>query len=105
MGKIINVLIADVSMLARYVIRTVLSKVGCCVQDAGDGQKALDLDKQNISDLVMTDISMPKTTGIELVATLQKLNAYKFNPILVLAMQRGKIRSEQANYNGSLPGL
>ena len=42
------------------------------VAKAADGAKALELTKQHQPDIVLTDIEMPKMTGIELAQAIQK---------------------------------
>lgn len=44
------------------------------VQTANNGQEAIEKFKENSVDIVVTDINMPKVTGIELLANLKKIN-------------------------------
>ena len=44
--------------------------------EAGDGEEALTLYKQHQPEIVLTDISMPKMNGLDLVAEIRKLSPH-----------------------------
>jgi len=101
MGKEISVLVVDDSESMRYVICATLLSMGCHVQRASDGCDALKLAKNNIFDLVITDINMPNMNGFQLIESLRALGAYKFIPILTLTTLSDKASKHKAKLAGA----
>jgi CheY-like chemotaxis protein len=60
-----RVLVIDDEQVIRETVRDVLSKYGCAVDTARDGDEAGALVNQHTFDLVLTDIRMPGKTGYE----------------------------------------
>ncbi len=56
------------------------------IQDVGSGEKALEFLKSNEIDLLITDLSMPQMTGLELVRSVRKL--YPAISIVVLTFHQ-----------------
>jgi two-component system chemotaxis response regulator CheY len=82
-----NILIVDDSMTMRQMVNFTLSSAGHAVTEAGNTDEALlNAGKQRF-DLVISDVNMPGRSGIELVAELRKLEAYKFVPIILLTTE------------------
>jgi signal transduction histidine kinase len=82
-----KILIIDDEFNTRYAIDFALSKAGYKTTNAGNGSEALNLLKEslmtrNLFDLVITDIQMPKMTGMELINEMEKANIRV--PILVI---------------------
>lgn len=73
----------DESQIAR-VLRRGLSARGYEVQTAADGEEALSTFSQWPADLVITDLSMPQMSGLELCRRLRKLSQV---PIIVLSVK------------------
>ena len=57
---------------------------------AGNGKEALDILKNKACKLLITDLDMPKMTGIELVDTIRKLNI----PLTIIGMSFKDKKSE-----------
>jgi YesN/AraC family two-component response regulator len=70
-----RILIVDDSLLVRSGLHAALSSNGAFdeVLLAEDGQKGLDVLKQERPDLVCTDIEMPNMTGLELLEAVGEL--------------------------------
>ncbi|WP_251860031.1 response regulator [Clostridium sp. Marseille-Q2269] len=79
-----NILIIDDSASIRSFIRNILEGANYKVYEASDGEEGMELYKKcgNI-DLVVTDIYMPKKSGLEVVVELQ--NQYKGTKIIVFS--------------------
>lgn len=60
---------ADIRMLIRYN----LEKEGFTVLDADNGEKGIELAKQNVPDLILLDVMMPVMDGIETCERLRKI--------------------------------
>jgi two-component system KDP operon response regulator KdpE len=87
-----RVLVVDDETGIRKVVRDALERAGHEVESAPDGAAALDLAEEKPFDLVVTDLSMPKMSGIELVRRIREKSAV---PILVLTVrqeEREKVR-------------
>lgn len=65
-----RILIIDDEPLVRSVLRSILERNGHTVMDAPDGRAGLALWRHTPSDLVITDIFMPETDGIEVILQL-----------------------------------
>ncbi|EJP6474056.1 response regulator [Clostridium sp. FAM 1755] len=79
-----NILVIDDSAIIRSFVRNILEDANYKVYEACDGEEGIELYKKcgNI-DLVMTDIYMPKKSGLEVVVELQK--KYKGTKIIVFS--------------------
>ncbi|AVQ37982.1 response regulator [Clostridium botulinum] len=79
-----NILVIDDSASIRGFVRNILEKANYKVYEACDGEEGIEVYKKcgNI-DLVMTDIYMPKKSGLEVVVELQK--KYKGTKIIVFS--------------------
>ena len=79
-----RLLIVDDSTSMRQMVAFALSSGGYSVEQAEDGQAALDIAKGQRFDAVVTDVNMPRMDGIELIRQLRQLPTYKFTPLLML---------------------
>jgi two-component system chemotaxis response regulator CheY len=98
-----TILAVDDSASMRQMVRYTLEGAGYKVVQASDGVEALELAKNGVADLVLTDVNMPRMDGIELVRELRALSNYKFVPMLVLTTESGqetKMRGKQAGATG-----
>lgn len=66
----LNVLVVEDNDQVRAYARCLLSELGCTVQEASDGAKALVLVERQRFDLVLSDVVMPGMSGIELAREL-----------------------------------
>ncbi len=83
-----NVLVVDDEPQITRVLRTTLSGRGYSVRTAGDGDEALEVMRGWLPDLVITDLSMPNMSGLELCRRIRAKSAI---PIIVLSV-RGEER-------------
>jgi DNA-binding NarL/FixJ family response regulator len=81
-----RILIADDHPIVRRGLRQILeeNKAVAGVDEAGNGQEALDKVKTGKFDVVMLDISMPGMNGLETLAELKKLKPTL--PVLILSI-------------------
>ena len=69
-----RILIVDDSRAMRMIVSRVLRQAGygeSILEEAENGQDALDIIRAGVPDLVLSDWNMPVMTGIELLRTLQ----------------------------------
>ena len=68
-----RILIIDDEPPVRDVLRRILERHGHTVMDAPDGQAGLALWRHTPGDLVLTDLFMPDTDGIEVIVQLTRV--------------------------------
>ncbi|HZK61407.1 MAG TPA: response regulator, partial [Anaerovoracaceae bacterium] len=69
-----NILIVDDELNVRQLLSKILSKEGYTVYTAGDGVDALELFQTTNIDIIISDIKMPRMTGIELLHKIKQLD-------------------------------
>jgi len=79
-----RILVVDDETQIARVLKTALNSQGYEVKTAGDGESALNLATDWIPDLVVTDLSMPGMTGIELCRSVRERSHV---PIIVLSVR------------------
>jgi two-component system, OmpR family, KDP operon response regulator KdpE len=79
-----NILVVDDESQITRVLRTTLSGHGYTVRTAGDGDEALEVMREWSPDLVITDLSMPNMSGLELC---RRIRAKSQLPIIILSVR------------------
>lgn len=79
-----RILVVDDETQITRVLKTTLQSQGYEVKTAADGESALDLAIDWIPDLIVTDLSMPRMTGIELCRVVRERSQV---PIIVLSVR------------------
>jgi two-component system sensor histidine kinase RpfC len=82
----LRVLVADDQQANRTVLTRILERAGHKVQQAGDGEEALDqLESDNI-DLAIVDMHMPRLSGLDVLRQLRYMQAGgRRTPVIVLS--------------------
>ena len=70
----LDVLYVEDDPQIRESVGLYLKKFFKSVQSAADGAEGLEIYKKNIFDIVVTDIEMPKMTGLEMSSKIKKIN-------------------------------
>lgn len=65
-----TILVVDDSATVRDVLKAVLQTVGHSIVEAADGDAALHVAARQPIDLLLTDIVMPRMSGVDLARTL-----------------------------------
>ncbi len=78
------VLIADDDPTVRLLVREALEPAGFQVEEAEDGDQALDILKVMRADLVLLDVTMPKKNGYEVCSALRNSPQYASLPVLMV---------------------
>ena len=79
-----RILVVDDELHMIRVIKLFLERAGYKVDIASNGQEALDSILKGPPDVLLTDINMPRMTGQELCAELQKQLPERTFPIFVM---------------------
>jgi CheY-like chemotaxis protein len=78
-------LVVDDSMLIRYTVCRFLEQRGFAVESATNGAEALDVLSRVRTDLIVTDMQMPKMSGGELITALKSRTETAGIPIIIVA--------------------
>ena len=89
-------LVVDDSMLIRHTVCRFLEERGYAAESASNGAEALEMLKTVLPDLIITDLSMPKMDGNQLIEKLKASTQTKDIPIVVL---KGKNSKNEAAYD------
>ncbi|KND04770.1 PAS domain S-box protein [Spizellomyces punctatus DAOM BR117] len=90
-----KVLLADDNSDMRRYVKTLLSK-WWVVTDVADGQQALDAIKQEMPDIIVSDVMMPVLDGYGLLKVIRSLPESKMLPVILLSARAG----EEARVDG-----
>ena len=80
-----RILVADDSMTTRTLEENVLSAAGYDVVTAPDGAEALAIVEAGGIDLLVTDVEMPRMTGLELCARIRASRANASLPVIIVS--------------------
>jgi two-component system chemotaxis response regulator CheY len=83
-----TILVVDDSSVARKIVVRCLGILGhteCDFPEAGHGQEALDILKEQEIDMVVTDLNMPIMDGVTLVRKLKASPRFQHIPIIVVS--------------------
>lgn len=101
--KSTRILTVDDSASMRALLNHALTAKGFDVQQADDGQAALEWLAVNEVDVVITDINMPRLDGFGLIERLRAGSRHRDRPILVLTTESSdekKARAREAGATG-----
>jgi len=96
-----TILAVDDSPSMRQMVVMTLKAAGYEVVEASDGDAALQLAKNKVFNLVLTDVNMPKMDGITLTRELRSLPNYKFTPILTLTTESAADKKQEGKAAGA----
>ncbi len=85
-----KILIIDDDEMLRIILRDVLESEGHEVMEASDGCVGMALFRENSPDLIIADILMPGTDGIETITELRK----DYPDVKIIAISGGNQRDE-----------
>ena len=98
-----KILVVDDFQTMRRIIRNYLRQLGFNnVEEAEDGDVALEKLNEGQFDFVITDWNMPKMTGIDLLKKIRAENNFKNIPVLIITAEAEKenvVQAAQAGVN------
>ena len=96
-------LVVDDSMLIRHTICRFLEDAGFLVETATNGLEALEMLATLEPDIVITDIQMPKMTGVELITVMKSDPRTAKIPIIALSSlkcgEKGPAEDARADFS------
>ena len=95
-----KIVLAEDHIHFRQFIKQIIEGNGglTVVGEANDGLELLDLLKETLPDMIITDISMPRLRGLEAARKVKEL--YPQVKVLILTVHNGKNYLDQATSNG-----
>lgn len=100
-GKVKRILVVDDSVTVREVEARILRNAGYHVEMAVDGVDGWNMLKSGEFDLVVTDLDMPRMTGIEFTRLIRAEEALKNIPIVVVSYKDRSSDREAAIESGA----
>ena len=91
-----TLLIVDDSPLIRRMILDVLKQDFATVNQAQDGQEAVELARSTTPDLVLMDLEMPRMNGIEACRQMRTIGTLADVPIVMLTSRGGESDMQMA---------
>ena len=86
-NPIAQVLLVEDNVMARMVVKSMLTKASCQILEAENSTDAFDLFTNNQFDFVLTDIGLPDYSGLELTKKMRAFELeYKREPIPIIAL-------------------
>jgi len=82
--KVMKILLIEDSKFQRIANQRALSKAGYDVIQAEDGEEGLRVARENIPDLILLDMMLPKISGLEVLRILKLEPLIKHIPVIVL---------------------
>jgi two-component system chemotaxis sensor kinase CheA len=79
-----TILVVDDSFNTREIEKSILEAYGYMVVTAGDGEEAFEKTRQEMYDLVITDVEMPRLDGFSLTERLRGDDRYRNIPIIIV---------------------
>jgi two-component system chemotaxis response regulator CheY len=88
----LKILVVDDHSVIRKVVVRILAKLGYArIREAGDGAAALALLEAEQADLIISDLNMPRISGLELLAMVRQHPGWAALPFIILTSE---LRSE-----------
>jgi CheY-like chemotaxis protein len=80
-----KILLIEDSKFQRIANERALAKAGYSVIQAADGEAGLRIARENIPDLILLDMMLPKVSGVEVLRALKGDALVKHVPVIVLS--------------------
>ena len=98
-----KVMTVDDSATVRQALSIALSEAGYEVHEARDGLEALEKLNKGPVDMLVTDLNMPKMSGIDLIREVRRMPGNRFMPIIMLSSesQADQIKAGKAKLDGN----
>ncbi len=94
-----DILVVDDSAAIRKILQRVLRQTGMsigAIHEAGDGVEAVETLKTRKVDLVLTDINMPRSDGLQLLAAIRGSAEWKHIPVVMITTEGGETKVADA---------
>ena len=99
----IRVLVVEDDEISAKAVSTMLKRLGCSVEVAGDGAKAIDCFRQRNYALVLMGWQMPVMDGFEATARIRSMPRGQGTPIIGTTPARDRAECIAAGMNDLMP--
>ena len=96
-----KVLAVDDSPTIRMLLRATLTERGYDIVEAEDGIAALEALAENVPDVVITDINMPRLDGFGFIEGVRADPNHRATPVLVLTTESDAAKKQRARDAGA----
>ncbi len=93
-------LVVDDSLSARRSLAEFVTDLGFEVQTASDGLEAIAILEQNLPDILLVDLEMPRMNGLELTAHVRSRDATKHLPVIMITSRSTEKHRQNADQAG-----
>jgi two-component system phosphate regulon response regulator PhoB len=90
-----NILLADDEPYLTHMVAGRLRERGAQVRIAANGEDALAMARQDRPDLIITDLQMPRMSGLEMAAALKSENTTADIPLIMLTSRGHRVFPQQ----------
>lgn len=99
MDKKLEILVAEDNIINQKIVTTNLKKMGHRVEVASNGQIAVELFKEKHFDIILMDVQMPETSGIDATINIREIEKNENrDPIFIVAMTANVLKEDIENY-------
>jgi two-component system chemotaxis response regulator CheY len=95
------ILLVDDSATARSQCRTACEARGAKIIEAADGREGLWRAREQLVDLIITDVHMPVTDGLQMIQELRRQPEYAATPIFALTSDAAASRAAEGMRAGA----
>ena len=95
-----SVLVVDDSLTVRKITGRLLSREGYNVVVAKDGIEALEKMREQVPDVMITDVEMPRMDGFDLTRSVRAEDAFKGLPIIMITSRTAEKHRQHASELG-----
>jgi len=105
MNRKTKILIVEDEAPLMMLMVSVLTQVGCDVQAAHTGKKAMELAAERKFDLITLDIALPDATGFELCSELKGRHISRKTPVIFISASPRQQDIDEAKKRGAVDYL
>ena len=95
-----SVMIVDDSLSVRRSLEQLINDMGYDTLVAQDGIHAVELCKQKMPDIILSDMEMPRMNGLELTSYIKKSSALKHIPVVMITSRSTQKHRQLATQSG-----
>jgi two-component system chemotaxis response regulator CheY len=95
------IMTADDSASIRQLVKMALVEAGYAVVEAVDGQDAFDKFTASPTNMLITDLNMPRLNGIDLIKKIRGIPSGKFIPIVLLTTESEGTKKDAGKQAGA----
>ncbi len=102
MGSSNAVLVVDASKYMRDYMTKSLNSKGYTVYEAVDGKNAIDVLMEHNVDVIISELNLPKVSGLELLKALSNHSQLMHLPFIVLTSDKSQAAFQEAMDSGAV---